>query len=234
MEIRCRATAHWEREHVIQSLSGKLSEYDEQKDQHEISGLFKMQVDSEPEILDHANPWIGRKLFDSTKNRIGIFHRDKFLYSQLQPYSRWEDFLEESLRLWKIHCEIAQPGEVQRIGIRFINRIQINGNKIELEEYISTSPKSPMDMDMPTTGFLYQDIYGVPDSTYGITITRTAEPLTEPASSGINLIIDIDAYSDEVITPAEDKLTKILNDLRYLKNKAFFGTITEKTRGILS
>jgi uncharacterized protein (TIGR04255 family) len=213
-------------------LARDLPEYGEQQDQHEVSGLLKL--DAEPEMLGHARSWIGRQLRDPDHNRIGVFQRDKFLFSQLEKYPDWKVFAEEALRLWDIHVGIAQPEEVQRIGVRFINRIPIPEPQIELEQYIHTSPKPPNGLDMPFSSFLYQDSYTVPDAPYGITITRTAEPTDNLDSPGFNLIIDIDVFTKTVIKPTHEKLAKALNDMRDLKNRAFFGTITDKTKELLA
>jgi uncharacterized protein (TIGR04255 family) len=38
------------------------------------------------------------------------------------------------------YCEVASPKGVQRIGLRYINRIEILGQRIELEDYLEFRP----------------------------------------------------------------------------------------------
>ena len=51
------------------------------------------------------------------------FNKDSFVFSRLKPYEDWEKFSQEALRLWEIYCELPEPTEIGRIGLRFINRL---------------------------------------------------------------------------------------------------------------
>ena len=52
---------------------------------------------------------------------VAQFTRNGFVFSRLKPYEGWETFEAEAKRLWCIYRELAEPSEVQRLGVRFIN-----------------------------------------------------------------------------------------------------------------
>jgi uncharacterized protein (TIGR04255 family) len=69
--------------------------------------------------------------------------------SRLPPYEAWEEYLpliDQGLRAYR---EVAEPAGIQRIGLRYINRLRIPGNKIELAEYFDFFPH--IGDDLPTT-----------------------------------------------------------------------------------
>lgn len=60
--------------------------------------------------------------------------------NHLKPYSSWREFLrliEQGLTAYR---EIAAPKCIQRVGLRYINRIEIREKSIELENYFHFRP----------------------------------------------------------------------------------------------
>ena len=128
--------------------------------------------------------------------------------------------------MWQLHTELAQPTEVQRLGLRFINRIAVPQEGLRLEDYLEAPPKAPQGMDLPLAGFLHQDTLTVSGYPYGITFTQTVQPPQAPETGG--LILDIDVFTTQPLNLDEDKLDRHLSEMRWLKNKVFFGSITRK------
>jgi uncharacterized protein (TIGR04255 family) len=52
------------------------------------------------------------------------------------------------------------------------------------------------------------------------------QPIQGVGSKGFGLLLDIDVFSTEPIELRDDLLLKRLFEMRWLKNKAFFGSIT--------
>jgi uncharacterized protein (TIGR04255 family) len=60
--------------------------------------------------------------------------------NHLRPYPTWQEFLPLIRRGFEAYCEAAGPEGIQRIGLRYINRIEIPGQRIELEDYFEFRP----------------------------------------------------------------------------------------------
>lgn len=58
----------------------------------------------------------------------------------LKPYPTWQDFLPLIQRGLDAYCEVASPTGIHRVGLRYINRIEIPGQRIELEDYFEFRP----------------------------------------------------------------------------------------------
>ncbi|MFQ5795288.1 MAG: TIGR04255 family protein [Candidatus Bipolaricaulia bacterium] len=69
--------------------------------------------------------------------------------NHLKPYPTWKGFLPLIRRGFEMYCEVAKPTGIQRIGLRYINRIEFPGPGVELEDYFSfypfLGPKLPRD-----------------------------------------------------------------------------------------
>lgn len=60
--------------------------------------------------------------------------------NHLRPYPTWPEFLPLIRRGFEAYCEAASPEGIRRIGLRYINRIEIPGQCIELENYFEFRP----------------------------------------------------------------------------------------------
>jgi uncharacterized protein (TIGR04255 family) len=55
--------------------------------------------------------------------------------NQLKPYISWDAFKPLILSNLNIYIDIAKPRAYKRIGLRYINNIVIEGEKIKLKDY---------------------------------------------------------------------------------------------------
>jgi uncharacterized protein (TIGR04255 family) len=230
LEIRARVSVcDWEEEAVRRKLSVLLPEYVGPASLHSYQAAVEMRPGSHPPVARADDlGWNGLRVSTPDKLQIARFSRDSFGFSRLAPYSGWLSFEQESFRLWTTHKEIAKPEEISRIGLRFINRLVVPQLTIKIEDYLVSAPKEPNDWELPLLGFYHRDAYGVPDTDYQISITRTVQ---DEGSTGVALLIDIDvAHVRPILVEESACLQDLLREMRWLKNKAFFGSITEKAK----
>ena len=83
-------------------------------------------------------------------------------------------------------------------------------------------------MDLPFVAFFQRDSLEATGYPYGINVTRATQRGTKPGSAGVAVILDIDVICFSVADLQEETLNKTLSEMRWLKNKAFFGSITNK------
>lgn len=222
VEFRARAEGEWQRETVGRELRERLPDYPQFQEETKVEQQFALTGEGVPQQLAHDRLWIGLAFRTGDRLQVSKFHRDLFSFSRLAPYTDWTQFITEALRLWRIHLEVARPSEIQRIGVRFINRIPFSG-EIRLEDYLIAAPKEPVDLNLPFAGFLHHDTLIVPGHPYGINLVRTIQPAVG-AQSPAFIIVDIDVFRSGALAADESRLD-ILSEMRWLKNKAFFGSL---------
>ncbi|MFH0937822.1 MAG: TIGR04255 family protein [Planctomycetota bacterium] len=152
IEIRARTQISWDQNAIAAWLKPRLPDYPIAHMQNE----FHAEVTFEPQGItkqNHCNLGLKGVRFQSAdKLHVAQFNRDGFVFSRLQPYENWRQLRSEAIRLWALHCELAKPADIQRLGLRFINRILVMAEKIQLEEYLRIPPQSPPNLNLPLTG----------------------------------------------------------------------------------
>jgi uncharacterized protein (TIGR04255 family) len=159
-----------------------------------------------------------------------------FAYSVLAPYDRWETFSAEAWEHWQVYKDIARPTKVSRLGVRFINKIDIPQASIEIKDYLRTAVDVSPYLPQVTASYFLQVV--VPLLTFDASATITSTVLPPSSSDATSLILDIDTWRLLDVSVDDDaesgRLQEALNDLRAAKNFVFEACITDATRGLIS
>lgn len=213
---------------LLNSMSGKfVTGYHFVGSQREIQFQTTVTPPQPPNQTLRDLGWKGLRFQSSDKKYIVHFNRDGFALSRLEPYENWDKFSDEALRLWNGYEEFTKPTQITRLGLRYINRIQLPPNELRFEDYLNVGPSTPESLNFPVSGFMHQDSVVVPNYAYAINIIKTLQP-PNPLL-GLNLILDIDTFSTVSLNVHRSRLKSHLMEMRWLKNKVFFGTITKKS-----
>jgi uncharacterized protein (TIGR04255 family) len=80
----------------------------------------------------------GKDLLTVAPNLLAI-HR-------LAPYTGWEVFFPAIERAYETFREIAEPKSIERIGLRYIDRVIIPKSPVEMSDYFKMYPETPKDL----------------------------------------------------------------------------------------
>jgi uncharacterized protein (TIGR04255 family) len=180
---------------------------------------------------DHADSTLTGYTFRSPDERfVAQLTVEGLTVSQLKDYTTWEDLAEETAKLWKVYMQVALPKRVLRVGTRYLNRICIPQPTGDLGEYFITLPKIPPGVPQSVTNLLVRMVLHEEDPPFSVSITEFLEATD---NESICMILDIDAFSRETYELDEGTtMWKALGGLRDLKNRVFFGSVTDKTLGL--
>jgi uncharacterized protein (TIGR04255 family) len=65
----------------------------------------------------------------------------------LRPYTGWGRFKPAILRAVEAYTKVAGPSAIRRLGLRYINRIEIQEkSEVRIEDYLLAVPKVPDDL----------------------------------------------------------------------------------------
>ena len=160
--------------------------------------------------------------------KVAQFRVDGFTFSRLRPYTQWEEMLEEARELWGIYCGIAQPEAITRLAVRYINHINIPLPIDDLSDYLTASPRIPDNIQGVISGFLSKVVVYVQEMDVAANIVQALEKSTKP-DKHITVVLDIDSYKLGDFTADNGEIWDILANLRNLKNRIFFNSITDQT-----
>lgn len=211
---------------LTQELAQRLPEYPICEPQHGIEIAFDTERNTE---LAPRIQWRGLRMQDKNKNHIAQFTPQGVIFSRLQPYEKWQSFQTEAMKFWDIFIDLAAPSSIQRLGVRYINRIPLENGE-NPSTYLKTLPSSSPEVELPIASFFYQDTYQVPGYPYQVNWVRTiqSQHQTPVEGQGQSLIIDIDVFTILEFTALDrESLIKRLDEMRWIKNKIFFSCITQ-------
>ena len=188
---------------------------------------FKQEGHKEP-VQTFNNLGVHGHFFRSAdETQVAQFRRDGFTFSRLKPYTSWDETFREASRLWGIYVETTNPSEVSRIAVRYINRILLPLPVAQLSDYLTVPPLLPDGVPTDVTSFFTRAVIQDADTGIAVIVVQALEQL--PDGKHIPLILDIDAYRANLSDEPNEELLSKFEQLRNMKNRFFFGSLTAKS-----
>ncbi len=226
VDIRARAELPWEEKAIAEQLKERLPEYPVTLAQHAFQQHFQFGSNQPPQGSYQELGLKGFRLQSADNLHIVQFNRDGFVCSRLAPYESWERFSSELFRLWDIYVEFAGPSQIHRLGLRFINLIKLSPEHQDLRYYLVVPPLTAPELHLPFVAFLHQDTFAIPRLPYFVNIVKTIQLQQDLSVGEPALIVDIDVSSEQPFALEDGILKDRLTEMRWLKNRFFFGNIT--------
>lgn len=166
--------------------------------------------------------------FSSKDNlQVAQFRSDGFTLNRLAPYEGWEKVFPEAMRLWRVYSEVIEPGMVRRVAVRYINRIPFADRGVDLADYLrSPVPFPPGIANFVVSSLLTSILVSEPASPQTVKITQSLE--SNPPQGPHALLLDIDAFQQGEWRPDDNRIPVLFDQLRALKNRVFFESLTEQ------
>lgn len=146
-------------------------------------------------------------------NRKVQFRLDGYSFNMLRPYSNWDEFSSTAFVYLKKYLTLAKPLAITRIGLRFINRIDLPFENQEFENYIKYLPPVPAGLPKKFEKYFLQMQIPSEDNLSKAVISQTFE---QQKNGQVPFIIDIDVFQENRLK-ATDSLIDRFNNLRELK-----------------
>ena len=229
IDMRIASDVKWDEIALKKDLQNRLKDYPKIEELREFRYHVSAGQGSDQQGKHKAEDLgcVGLKLSSADGFHIVQFNQGAFIFSRLKPYQDWNQFTGEALRLWKVYREIFRPVTVQRLGVRFINRIPVQSDFTDLGDYYNSAPKELAGLNWPQGGFFTHDVFQVPETDYAVNLNKTRVP-PNGGDKEHGLVLDIDVYSQNPFTYTDEELKAHLNKMRWVKNKVFFTCITFK------
>jgi uncharacterized protein (TIGR04255 family) len=104
----------------------------------------KVEVGQQPGLLQQVVSAPRMKFLSDDERSLVQLANDVMSISKLKPYDKWENFKEIILRSLAAYEEVNKPKGIRRIGIRYVNRIEIPQEKeVKIEDYLLAVPVLP-------------------------------------------------------------------------------------------
>lgn len=156
--------------------------------------------------------------------RIVQFQKNGFTYNQLSPYTNGDDLRSVALSAWSAYCQVARPDQVVRVAMRYINRLTVP-RPFREADHLNGSFIPIADDTLVSEAFYHRSTYQDPTTDNKANLTVALEP--DVASENLLLTIDVDVFTTGEFGLVPDILSGALSGLRDLKNRVFFGVVSD-------
>lgn len=180
-----------------------------------------------PEIENPEPKMDGFVLKSESGLQVVQVRMDGFTFSRLQPYETWEKLRDEARRMWDLYVRITHPQCVTRIAVRYINRIHLPV-EADFAEHLSTGIQISSQLPQAISGLFLRCEIPFDNPEAQTIITQTLGDPSEDLAT-IPYIFDIDVFRMGTPCIDQQRLWDELDELREVKNKVFFGSITNAT-----
>lgn len=162
-----------------------------------------------------------------------FLEESKFVFIQSAPYDRWDYFYRRSLELLGPIIQALDIGEFTRVGVRFVNRIDIPlsaAGNFNTDDYLTIKFDGPR-QDL---GIIEEFQMRVVKKTqnegisYALVVATAAPPLPDYGS----IVLDIDVFSLKPVPASGPSLDTILATMRAEKNDIFERCLTDQARDL--
>jgi len=156
--------------------------------------------------------------------------RDSFTFNKLRPYTDWKDFGSEAKELWQRYSELAKPVAIRRLGLRYINRIEVPQGILDLREICLLFPDIPQPIPQGLAEF-FQRFVAPKDNGLISVVSLALDYLRPEARPAIILDIDVFCMIGNAGNQSEAMWSRF-EEMRVLKNEIFSASLSEKAKAL--
>lgn len=177
-----------------------------------------------------GDPRIGLRLVSSDDKYVVLVRLNGMAVSRLTPYEDFETLSLEMRRLWNIYINRWSPGKIKRVACRFVNNLRlpmVPGQSFS--EFVTTFIELPPDLPQNLSNFVQQFTLQGADATEAVRVSLAWDGMwnTKDSTHVVPMIFDIDAFRLVDIDIHDEASWEMLLKLRELKNRCFFGALTD-------
>jgi uncharacterized protein (TIGR04255 family) len=160
------------------------------------------------------------------------FKVNGFAFSRLAPYQTWKQLRNEAKTLWESYRQIVGALPVVRIGLRYVNQLDLPLPIRDFRDFTRLYPEISSDLPQLLAGFFLQ--VQIPQEDLGAMLILN-EAMVPPSSPDVaSVVLDIDVFKQGLKLESDDEIWNVLEALRLRKNLIFEGCITNNTRELIS
>ena len=193
---------------------------------------FQMQFKQTRKGVEHTVEQAPARLQFFKKNKKTLIQvaPNLLVVNKLNPYSSWDKFKDMILENVEIYRSIAKPTGLKRIGLKYINQIDIPSEKVELSDYFKYYPFLPEVLGQNLVGFLSRVELSHFEGRDRLLLTLAAIEPKKPKTN--SAILDLDYV---MVQPEGIPLKKIpewLESSHSVIKSAFESCITDKCKNL--
>lgn len=153
---------------------------------------------------------------------------DLLTINHLKPYPNWETFKGMIAHALDIYRQVAVPKGIRRIGLRYINKIEILEPRVKIEDYLLAVPKVPETVPQIFSTFVQR--VEIPFEQANSVLVLQSGTIRDEQWEGTAFMLDLDFFTLRVNKLTLDSVMEWVERAHNEVERAFESCITDKTR----
>jgi uncharacterized protein (TIGR04255 family) len=170
---------------------------------------------------------LGRRLSSDDRADVLLLRPTTLAVSRLAPYRGWEYLQERAQELWDDLRHFAVKPIVNRLGVRFINRIDAPTAEGKIPQLVNIFPSYPPVSEFPPKQSFVQVTLKLDNE---LQVVINSLPTESPVPAHVGWILDIDVSAEGNVPLRDDEIWALLGRMRTAKNRVFESLITQDAR----
>jgi uncharacterized protein (TIGR04255 family) len=176
------------------------------------------------------------QLVTEDASRLVAIGPDVLSVHMLRPYQRddevsgWDEFRPRIVAALTGYWNVAEPSGVQRIGLRYINKLVVPESSFEVARYLRAAPPSVEGLPEQRGGFVGRVEYVYPDEVRLVVSHATVEALEDHVA----FLMDIDVIWQASEAVDRHAALAMADDLRARERDVFEALITDEARSLFN
>lgn len=162
------------------------------------------------------------------EKRIIQIERNLLVVNQLRMYPHFESWKPIIISALKQYCALTSPRGIKRLGMRYLNRIEIPSDRFTMEDYFQVYPEVPRELGGSHGQYLLRLEMSPVQSGHQLLLTLGTAPVNRSGISGQMLdLYDVIEFK-ESLPPRE--ITAAIDEAHENIETVFENCITDKLR----
>jgi uncharacterized protein (TIGR04255 family) len=230
IDIQVTAPPDFTAEKLKSTLQGLENQFPEIRENVQLIQGFQLSVAGENQSFSSSRSVDGYLFISNAAKKTVQARRDSFTFNKLRPYTEWKEFKAEAKELWQRYSELVQPVAIRRLGLRYINRIELPHGLLDLREFCLLFPDIPQPIPQGLAEFFQRFI--APKDNGLISAVSLALDYSNPNLRPA-IILDIDVFFMVSNAGLEsESMWAGFEEMRVLKNEIFSASLTQKAKAL--
>lgn len=204
------------------------SEYPKKRQQNIVEVELRMEQE---ELAQRLKGGVARMQFLREDERALIqVGPDLLTINHLKPYPNWKTLRGMIVHALDVYRQVAAPKGIRRIGLRYINKIEIPEPRVEIEHYLLAVPKVPEAIPQVFATFVQR--VEIPfEPANGMLILQSGS-VRDASREGTAFMLDLDFFTLLADKVTLDSAIEWVERAHDEVERTFEECITDKTRAL--
>jgi len=147
---------------------------------------------------------------------------------KLKPYNSWQEFYPLIALIFNAYIKNIKIKFIQRIGLRYINNLEIPLSSFDIEQYFNLRPSLGEGLPQDLASFMIGAIFVLENQRDNIKVQLFDKPMTEPDK--IMFVLDMDYFLPNPGTVDVGEAIRWVENAHKNTEEIFEAILTDKTK----